>query len=264
MLGLGDDNPLYLDPEYAGLREKQGRPAEPAVAYYDRGTCYLKIGNFVPGILDFSRALEINPRWADQFYNRVYQVSYVVDLNRVITELNRVVSDHPDIAHVVFLRGFFYVAKTEFKQFDRSDLEFGIKDFEKALELNPKHATAWIYRGFLHFKRTQPQGPGKAPIATTKEDRAAAFQRALDDYESAVKYDLKSGIARFLKSMCFAQMSIEDGLDAAEKTKREERSITELEGALELDFKGYDRIKAERCFDPIRKHPRFVKLMGNK
>ncbi|HZU98551.1 MAG TPA: protein kinase, partial [Planctomycetota bacterium] len=79
------DRAIALDPELAD-------------AFYDRGTCYLKIGNFVPGILDFSRALELNPRFADQFYNKVYQVSYVVDLNRVITELNKIVADHPDVS----------------------------------------------------------------------------------------------------------------------------------------------------------------------
>ena len=50
-------------------------------------------GNFVPGILDFSRALELDPRIADQVYNKVYQISYVVDLNRVITELNKIVAE---------------------------------------------------------------------------------------------------------------------------------------------------------------------------
>ena len=121
-------------------------------AFYDRGTCYLKIGNFVPGILDFSRALELNPRIADQVYNKVYQISYVVDLNRVITELNKIVSDHPNVSYVVFLRGFFYVAKTEFKQVSRDDLDLGIADFNRCLELNPTHVTALLYRGFLYFK----------------------------------------------------------------------------------------------------------------
>src|SRR4029077_10296583 len=90
------DRAIALDPELAD-------------AFYDRGTCYLKIGNFVPGILDFSRALELNPRFADQFFNRVYQVKSGVDLNRVITELDKIVADHPDRSYVIFLRGFFYV-----------------------------------------------------------------------------------------------------------------------------------------------------------
>jgi tetratricopeptide (TPR) repeat protein len=260
------DRAVDLDPDYAGNREKPGHPAEPAIAYYHRGTCYLKIGNFVPGILDFSHALEINPRWADQFYNKVYQVSYVVDLNRVITELNRVVADHPDISFVVFLRGFFYVAKTEFKQFEKSDLDFGIKDFEKTLELNPKHATAWIYRGFLFYKKTQPQGGGKPAIADKDkpDDRKAAFDEALRDYDKAIENDSRSGIARFLKSMCWSTMSMEDGLTPEEKQSRKEKAVDELEAAMERDFKGYDRIKAEKCFEAIRDNPRFVKLMGNK
>ena len=72
----------------------------------------------------------------------LYQVSYVVDLNRVVAELNKVVDDHPDLAHVVFLRGFFYVAKTEFKKYERKDLELGIADFDRTLELAPNHVSA--------------------------------------------------------------------------------------------------------------------------
>ena len=61
---------------------------------------------------------------------------YVVDLNRVITELNKIVSDHPNVSYVVFLRGFFYVAKTEFKQAARADYQSGIADFDRTLELD--------------------------------------------------------------------------------------------------------------------------------
>ena len=162
----------------------------------------------VPGILDFSRALELNPRIADQVYNKVYQISYVVDLNRVITELNKIVSDHPNESHVVFLRGFFYVAKTEFKQVGREDLNKGITDFNRCLELNPQHVTAYLYRGFLHMKMASKE--------TRPKERKAWYARAMKDYKHALVLDPVSGISHYLQALCWSTMSTEEGLDAAE------------------------------------------------
>ncbi|MGE0707241.1 MAG: protein kinase [Planctomycetota bacterium] len=225
-------------------------------AYYDRGTCYLKIGNFVPGILDFSRALELNPRIADQVYNKVYQISYVVDLNRVITELNKIVSDHPNVSYVVFLRGFFYVAKTEFKQVSREDLELGIKDFDRTLELNTTHVTAMLYRGFLWMKMAD-----KEP---TKEAKLACYDRAMKNYKDALILDPQSGISHYLQALCWSIRSAEEGITEDEVKARRAKSIEELGQSFKSEFKGYERIRNEKGFDPVRNLPEFKDLMKGK
>jgi tetratricopeptide (TPR) repeat protein len=257
-----DKNPNSLSNQGKALRDKRNYAEAVAMfdralvldeasadIHYDRGTCYLKIGNFVPGILDFSRALEINPRFSDQFYNKVYQVSYVVDLNRVITELNKIVADHPDVSCVVFLRGFFYVAKTEFKKYDKADLDDGIRDFDRTLELNPKHISAYIYRGFLHYKGAVMQPPPPADF-TAKE-----FDAALADYKKALELDPQSGIAHFLMAQVY---SARDGGDI-------EKAVRELTIAIEdKQFKGFDRIKNDKGFANVKDDPRVVKLIEGK
>jgi serine/threonine protein kinase/Tfp pilus assembly protein PilF len=248
---------LIRDPEKDGdPKDAESGARILADACYDRGTCYLKIGNFVPGILDFSRALELNPRFADQFYNKVYQVSYVVDLNRVITELNKIVADHPDESYVIFLRGFFYVAKTEFKKYDRGDLEAGIADLDRTLELNSNHVTAYIYRGFLHYK---------AALISEGEERKKEFDRAMANYHTAFERDPEGGIAHFLMAMCWSVLSQEKGLDDAEKKDRLNKSYDELRISIdEKQFKGFDRIKSEKGFEAIRDDERVKKLIQNK
>jgi tetratricopeptide (TPR) repeat protein len=228
-----------------------------ADALYDRGTCYLKIGNFVPGILDFSRALELNPRFADQFYNKVYQVSYVVDLNRVIHELNKIVADHPDLSYVIFLRGFFYVAKTEFKKYDKEDLRHGIEDLDRTLQLNPRHVSAYVYRGFLEYK---------AALITEGEERARNFDAALADYDKACELDPMSGIAHFLKAMVFSVRSEEGSeLSGAAKHALREKAIEELTISIEqTEFKGFDRIKNDKGFAAVRNDPRVIELIRGK
>ncbi len=234
------DKAIELDPEYSD-------------AFYERGTCYLKIGNFVPGILDFSRALELNPRIADQVYNKVYQISYVVDLNRVITELNKIVSDHPNVSYVIFLRGFFYVAKTEFKKFERSDLDLGIADFNRCLQLNTTHVTAMLYRGFLYYKM--------ASLEADLASRQACYDRAMRDYVDALDLDPVSGISHYLQALCWSVMSTEEGLSPDEVVARKKRSIEELRTSFTCEFKGYERIKNEKGFDAVRQEPEFVELM---
>lgn len=234
------DRAIELDPEFSK-------------AYYERGTCYLKIGNFVPGILDFSRALELDPRIADQVYNKVYQISCVVDLNRVITELNKIVGEHPDVSYVVFLRGFFYVAKTEFKQVEREDLDAGIADFDRCLELNPTHVTAFLYRGFLWMKMADRE----AEQAT----RNAHYQTAMTNYARALELDPESGISHYLQALCWSVMSTEEDCDEEEALARRLKAIAELKLSFESDFKGHERIRNEKGFEPIRGMDEFKALM---
>ena len=215
--------------------------------FYARGTCYLKIGNFVPGILDFSRAVELDPRLAGVMYEKVYQVSYVVDLNRVITELNKIVADHPDQSYVLFLRGFFYVAKLEFKRFERSDLEAGIADFDRTLELNPRHVTALVYRGFLRSKLAELEPPGEA--------RQALHERALAEYRAALALDPPSGLARYLSALSWSLRSADPTLAPARAEECRRAAIQALQEAFQSGLELAERVKSERGFDPIREDP---------
>ena len=239
------DRAIALDPENGD-------------AYFNRGTCYLKIGNFVPGILDLSRALELNPRIADEVYNKVYQITYVVDLHRVITELNKIVSDHPDEAHVIFLRGFFYVAKAEFKEYDEDDLLKGISDFNHCLSLNTTHVTAMLYRGFLQFKRANPE------YEKTPKEIEDFYQMALDDYHAALELDPESGISHYLQAQLWAHRMRDEGATPDQVEEYKTKSLAELKAALDLDFRGYDRLKNEPAFDKLREDPEFGKLIRKK
>ena len=223
------DRSIEFDPEHS-------------TAFYDRGLCYLKIGNFIPGILDFSRALELDPRYADQFYNKVYQVNYVVDLKRVMDELNKIVEERPNVSYVIFLRGFFYVAKSEFKQYDESDLDKGVKDFDRCLELNPTHVTAKTYRGLLYYKKKM-------------------YERAHQDYDAALELDGKSGISHYLKGLCYATESGE-AKTPKDKKALQLKAVDCLKKAFSNGFRGYDRIAKDKGFENLEDCPEFTQLMN--
>jgi tetratricopeptide (TPR) repeat protein len=202
-------------------------------AYRARGICYLKIGEFVSAVLDLSKALELNPRLADQFLDRMYQVRHVVDLEKVMTDLNRIVPAHPNDPAVIFVRGFFYVAKTEFKKFEPGDYEKGIRDFTRTLELNPKHVPAYIFRALLYMR---------------KGDYLSAHR----DLDQALRLDPKLAVAHYFRASLY---SLEGELDKA---------TVELEAAFSMGFRAYERVKKDHTFDPIRDHPRYKRLMGGK
>ena len=180
----------------------------------------------------------------------------MVDLNRVITELNKIVSDHPSVSYVVFLRGFFYVAKTEFKQVNREDLELGIADFDRCLELNTTHVTALLYRGFLWMKMAAKE--------TDPAARQACFDRAMADHHHALELDPESGISHYLQGLCWSVMSQEEGLTPEQVEAHKAKALAELARSFECEFKGYERIRNESGFDPIRETDEFKKLMQGK
>lgn len=222
-----------------------------ADAFYERGICYLKIGQFMPGILDFSRALELNPRRASEVYTKVYQISYVVDLDRVVRELDKHVEAQPKAAHVVFMRGFFHVAKVEYKQAGVEDVQRGIADFDATLALNPKHVTALLYRAHLFTER--------AGLEPAEGERWRSKARA--DLAEALRHDPTSELAAYLEGRLWARRLGEDGASDVDLATWREKALSALQLALERGFTGYERLKTDKAFDALREDARFRKLL---
>lgn len=230
---------------------------EDADLYFQRGTCYLKIGNFVPGILDMAKALELNPRVVDQTYAKVYQLTYVLDLQRVITELDKIVSDHPDEAHVVFLRGFFYLGKVEFKEYTESDLLKGIDDFNRCLDMNPRHVAATLYRGLLQLKLANPDY-GKTP-----EEIELHYREALDDFHAGLALDPQSPLSHYLQAQLWAKR-MQEAVAPEEVEARKGRALVELEAAFEAGFGNLDRLRNEPDFEVLRGTPEYERLLEGR
>ena len=243
--------------DYAGAIRRFGLALELAPdradAHYDRGTCQLKLGQFVPGVLDFARAMELDPRIADQVYHRTYQTSGGVDLDRVLGEMDRIVADHPGEAHVVFLRGFYWLAKTELRRHGPDDVAAGLRDMEAALALNPRFVAARLYRGILRHKAAGAEaGP---------EAREAAREAALQDWAAALELDPGSGLAPFLQAGCWSQRSGDEALPAERRAEARRQALAALQLAFRRGFKGQERLLHDRAFDPLRADPAVQALL---
>lgn len=224
-------------------------------ALYERGTCYLKLGNFFPGMQDLARAVGCDPRLGEAVFNKVYQVGYVVDFKRVLAELDRIVRQQPKESHVYFLRGAFYLASAE-RGAKLADVEAGLADFERCLALQPNHTTALLYQGLLSMQLGERAGDAK--------ERGERLQTALRSFVRAERLDPKSATAHYLQAMWWSFASAEGGLSEAEAKVRRDKAIKELETAFQLGFRGVDRIRSERRLDPIREEPEFKRLLSGR
>ncbi|HHT9126660.1 MAG TPA: tetratricopeptide repeat protein [Candidatus Brocadiia bacterium] len=110
-----------------------------AEAYYNRGTAYGKKGEYDRAILDFNKAIEINPRLAEAYYNRGTAYGKKGEYDRAILDYNKALEINPRLAEAYNNRGTAYS--------DKGEYDLAILDFNKALEINPRDAKAYINRG---------------------------------------------------------------------------------------------------------------------
>ncbi len=123
--------------------------ASPATAadYVTSGQEYFNKGQYDLAIIDFSKAIELNPRdagiygWRGAAYNRKGQYDLaIIDLNTAI-ELN------PNDANAYAWRGNSYTRKGQY--------DLAIADLNKAIDLNPKDDFAYAERGFAYIGKGQ-------------------------------------------------------------------------------------------------------------
>src|SRR5262249_25679927 len=136
-----------------------------AVAYYRRGMANAATRrDFEKAIADFSKAIEIDPNYAESFNERGIAYREMKDYNRAIADQTKAIEINPRFARAYNSRGNAY---HEMKDYARA-----IADTDKAIEVDPSYARAYNARGFTY----QTMGE---------------FDRALTDYTKAIEIDPK-------------------------------------------------------------------------
>jgi len=120
--------------------------SQSAEFYYNRGITYYKKGQYDQAILDYTKALEINPRHAKAYCNRGVAYGEKGIHDQAISDFNNALEIDPRYAEAYYNRGVAYREKGQYDQ--------AISDYTKALEINPRHAGAYYDRGVAYyFKR---------------------------------------------------------------------------------------------------------------
>src|SRR5688572_11922701 len=139
---------------YRLLRDDDG--GVDAATYAERGTQLLSEGRYDEAILDFDRALAIEPR-AGSYYNRGLAHLSKNDVDKALADWNSAIALDPRDARAHRQRGGAYFAK--------GDFNLAIADFNRAIELEPKEPKAYYNRGLV-FKARGEEAKAAADFNT--------------------------------------------------------------------------------------------------
>ncbi|MEK6238418.1 MAG: tetratricopeptide repeat protein, partial [Planctomycetales bacterium] len=147
--------PLWVN--RGDLREKQGdargalsdlnravelRPDQ-TFSYYRRGLIYVGLKDHPKAIADFTRAIERGPRFVPALVKRALALAAEKRGEEALKDIDRAISVNDALAYVHEARGDVQLA------LKRRD---ALNDYNRAIELDPKRASAYFRRGKLYFR----------------------------------------------------------------------------------------------------------------
>ena len=103
-----------------------------AVIYTNRGNAHRDKGDFDKAVVDFDRAIQINPNFTTAYYNRGLAYRVTGNVDAAIADDDKAIEIKPDFAIAYYVRANAYYDKGEF---DRA-----IADCDKATKINPNIA----------------------------------------------------------------------------------------------------------------------------
>ncbi len=113
-------------------------------AYTYRGVAYGNLGQWDKAIADYSKAIEIDPKYTVAYYNRGVAYSNLGQWDKAIAGYSKAIEIDPESASVYYNRG---VAYGNLEQWDKA-----IADYSRAIEINPNLTEAYSNR-YLAYRK---------------------------------------------------------------------------------------------------------------
>ena len=194
-----------------------------------------KRGEYEEAIKAYGRAIALDPRFADAYYNRGVAKIRLKEFREAIEDFDRAIELNPDDVHCYLNRG---VARNHLRQFQEA-----IEDFDEAIELDRSHAYAYVNRGVAKaesYRHKEAVEDFSKAIELKSDEAKFYFNRgksykglgmhkeAVEDFNKAI--ELKPDDAEFYfdrgeshKELGNTEQSAED-IAKAEKLKGQEKS----------------------------------------
>ena len=120
---------------------------ETELDFISRGVTYFRRKQYDQAISDFSKALELNPKYSFTYVNRGLAYDRKGLSDQAISDYSKALEINPKDYRAYFYRGYAYGRKGQDEQ--------AISDYTKAIELNPKYAEAYNNRGIAYQRKSQ-------------------------------------------------------------------------------------------------------------
>ena len=100
----------------------------PVLEHLEQGGTYADKEQWDEAIIEYSKAIELDPEFAPSYYCRGLAYHGKGDLDRAIADFDKAINLNPEFALAYFCRGFAYVIKGEVTK--------AVSDYEKVIELS--------------------------------------------------------------------------------------------------------------------------------
>ena len=131
-----------------------------ADALNNRGACYDGLKEYEKALVDYNKAIELKPDYAVAYNNRGLCYKNLKEYEKALADYTKAIELNPDDAVVFYNRGLCYQNLKEYEK--------ALADYNKAIELNPDYALAYNNRGICYN--------------VLKE-----YEKAIDDYNKAIE-----------------------------------------------------------------------------
>jgi tetratricopeptide (TPR) repeat protein len=171
-----------------------------SVAYFTRAVVYAQLQQFQQSLIDYDRAIAINPQDANAYNNRgILKKDKLNDSQGALADYNKAIIINPEYANAYMNRG-------NLKRDKLNDNQGALSDYDRAIVLNPKSAGTYNNRGKLKqeklndnqgaladFDRAISLNPQSAQAyynrGTLKNNKLNDSQGALADFDRAIYFN---------------------------------------------------------------------------
>jgi len=112
------------------------------LAYNNRGVTYHMLGKYNEALVEYNKAIELNPKYADAYNNRGMAYHVLGKYKEAFADYNKSTELNPQDASPYNSRGITYHILGKYNE--------ALVEYNKSIELNPKYADAYNNRGMAY------------------------------------------------------------------------------------------------------------------
>jgi tetratricopeptide (TPR) repeat protein len=112
-----------------------------ALQYYQDGIAAYMAGDLQKALVDFTKAIEVSPDYAEAYYQRGHVYIETGDLQKALEDFSATIDSNDEYPEAYYARGGMYYAL--------GDYEMAMRDFDTAIILAPDMPQSYFDRGVL-------------------------------------------------------------------------------------------------------------------